>query len=654
VWAEQQLKPRTSDRPLSFRDGERQAVLVCPTTRDIDACAGGGKTTLLAAKLAILVNRWPHSYQGIAVLSHTNKALEVVLGTLPTSVRTRVQAYPHFVGTIQSFIDRFVAAPVCVQRFAARPSPCDSAEYGRLCVSTAHRHGLRNVISRLGTRQNQTPEDYLGRMVFETCSDQLDCGSLHLKDPTSPTFCEFKELKLAMSRMGRFTYDDMVSLGELALKELAVVIRCVRKRFPVVLIDEAQDTSPRIEQLLEGVFAEESVMQRFGDPNQAIYGSNRECYSHAPASFPRPDALPVSRSTRITPEVAALIGAVTASSHCISSDRTECRQRPHTLFLFTKSSIGRVLPSFGDLVLSHSAFEPEELKDARVVALGGVQKPEEPEDQRRPRDVEKAADPFPKSLCDYWSGFRPRQKSLHSPRECLADYLAFDSVAGGPHTYWTQVERGFVRLAEMCGCGPLVKNKDATSTEILLWLQTERSEFYGWMRRHAYRLWKDRPPLDSSLMNRICTALRRIMEKDLGKCVWSAEADEFAGAAPTLSGRALSVASEEDNVYKHHGADGRRLDIEVGTIHSEKGCEHLATLVLETRYHEHDLRVILPLLLGDGTKPTSARKLGHVRKIHVAMTRPRELLCLAMLDSHVTRPHLEQLRADKKWDVKPV
>jgi AAA domain len=81
-------------------------------TADFEACPGSGKTTLLVAKLAILANRWSHPRQGICVLSHTNAARNEIgsrLGASPTGIA--LLRYPHFIGTIHSFVNEFLAIP---------------------------------------------------------------------------------------------------------------------------------------------------------------------------------------------------------------------------------------------------------------------------------------------------------------------------------------------------------------------------------------------------------------------------------------------------------------------------------------------------------------------------------------------------------------
>ena len=111
-WACRVLKlPATA---FSGSDGKdpRMEVLKSTATLDIEACPGSGKTTLLVAKLAILSRRWSNPRRGLCVLSHTNVArreIEQRLGNNATG--QRLLSYPHFVGTIHSFVIEFLSMP---------------------------------------------------------------------------------------------------------------------------------------------------------------------------------------------------------------------------------------------------------------------------------------------------------------------------------------------------------------------------------------------------------------------------------------------------------------------------------------------------------------------------------------------------------------
>ena len=81
-------------------------------TLDLEACPGSGKTTLLVAKLAILARKWTERRRGFCVLSHTNVARREIENRLGnTAAGQRLLGYPHFIGTIHSFVNEFLALP---------------------------------------------------------------------------------------------------------------------------------------------------------------------------------------------------------------------------------------------------------------------------------------------------------------------------------------------------------------------------------------------------------------------------------------------------------------------------------------------------------------------------------------------------------------
>lgn len=93
-------------------DDTRRSIIKNMDSTDVQAFPGSGKTTVLVAKLAILAQKWPHENSGICVLSHTNVAREEIEEKLGnTDTGKRLLAYPHFVGTFQSFFDTSVALP---------------------------------------------------------------------------------------------------------------------------------------------------------------------------------------------------------------------------------------------------------------------------------------------------------------------------------------------------------------------------------------------------------------------------------------------------------------------------------------------------------------------------------------------------------------
>lgn len=86
-------------------------IIKCNESKSIKACPGSGKTTTLLAKLAILTNRMPlENNQGICVLTHTNVAIDEIKSKLGHKSDI-LFSYPNHFGTIQSFVDKFLAIP---------------------------------------------------------------------------------------------------------------------------------------------------------------------------------------------------------------------------------------------------------------------------------------------------------------------------------------------------------------------------------------------------------------------------------------------------------------------------------------------------------------------------------------------------------------
>jgi hypothetical protein len=104
---------------------------------------------------------------------------------------------------------------------------------------------------------------------------------------------------------------------------------------------------------------------------------------------------------------------------------------------------------------------------------------------------------------------------------------------------------------------------------------------------------------------------------------------------PTDAVPLMTSQKSRDNIYRF-SKNGKKVSIQIGSVHSVKGKNHTATLVLETywkgRNGKHNLELIVPWLDGSNSGATSSGKEQNERlKIHyVAMTRPSHLLCLAM------------------------
>ena len=78
----------------------------------VRACPGSGKTYSVAARLARLIGEWDKKQRGIATISFTNAAWQEIKHQLEFhfGVFSGI-SYPHFLGTIDSFINQNIFLP---------------------------------------------------------------------------------------------------------------------------------------------------------------------------------------------------------------------------------------------------------------------------------------------------------------------------------------------------------------------------------------------------------------------------------------------------------------------------------------------------------------------------------------------------------------
>ncbi len=95
-----------------------------PFIKNLDACdllavPGSGKTTALMTKLYCISKHMPfEDGSGILVLAHTNQAVDEIEKKLKKHC-PQLFEYPNFIGTIQSFTNRFLANQACFEKYGS-------------------------------------------------------------------------------------------------------------------------------------------------------------------------------------------------------------------------------------------------------------------------------------------------------------------------------------------------------------------------------------------------------------------------------------------------------------------------------------------------------------------------------------------------------
>ena len=245
--------PDYTTEQLSFLQSSGKVVL--------HACPGSGKTTVVAKKMIDYLQHWDHSHQGIAVLSFTNVASDEINRQAVEMLSDGFSIdTPHFVGTLDSFIDNFIFLQFGYLLLEAPQRP--------VITSTDIVHSYSYW--RKECYQKCLP--YISDFRWDSNRRLTKNGSNITCTGTgryAPPCIQFKN---RMLKMGLFFQDEIAGLSCILLEKFPEVAKSIASRFPVIILDEAQDTSKEQMRIIDllCVAGLESVYI-IGDPDQSIY-----------------------------------------------------------------------------------------------------------------------------------------------------------------------------------------------------------------------------------------------------------------------------------------------------------------------------------------------------------------------------------------------
>lgn len=272
----------------------------------VKAGPGSGKTFTLISFLERVLPLIPPDNRGVAVLSFTNVAKNEIANRCNSDLR-----FPHFVGTIDSFLLKYVIIPfghlVGINRNGARlipdeiakkmPSPValvGSSNSDRVSIFTCTFTGGNEILPEITVLVGYTK-----------------------KVITSPMYVNnILREKKKVWQQGFISHADTHYLAAKILKEIAVapkIVNLISKKFSWMLVDEFQDTSWFSGRALKSIFEHINIRSFVvGDPDQAIYefgGASPSLFNDI-ANAQGANTFPISISNRCTRkicEVASLL-----------------------------------------------------------------------------------------------------------------------------------------------------------------------------------------------------------------------------------------------------------------------------------------------------------------------------------------------------------
>ena len=620
---------------------QRLNVLKAKQHIDVEACPGSGKTTLLVAKLALLAEKWPHRTRGICVISHTNVARREIEDGLGNTAEGRaLLSYPHFVGTIHGFVNEFVAKPY----IRSKGKPVDLIDDELVLrwrwnlLSRNIRYGLEQSKGRGGAPENS----------LRIKSADLDFS--HISNEGTRTFNEITRIAQHSINVGRYCHEEMLIFAQRFISLSDLIHIGVRKRFPVLFLDEVQDTDATQADLIHAIFTDRKsnvVQQRFGDSNQAIFFGDaaQEESANATHRFPIDDRKRVIlNSYRFGQSIADLVSPLAVSPVCLVGLREieENSSQKNAIFLFDLDHVHQVPIAFSNYL--RNVCSEDELKKGDFVVIGAVH-----------RRIDDAPHHHrPKSLGHYWSDYDATISSINPTPKTFVQYVhagcRLSDQSGDSSQCVEKSAEAMLCALKSVASSPPINLRMRKHRQVLNLIGDDRdlrAEYIALIRQLAidrggleHDVWESKTRVT---VTRIVRALAK-SEDGLNS------EDELADFLrfPTD----IHEVRTNDNRLSVPGNKSPNITLRFGSIHSVKGETHTATLVVDTFNDGHHLAKLKPWLLGEkahGTTETKTLK-ARMRLHYVASTRPTKLLCLALRKDLVNENEIEAL-TNRGWKI---
>ncbi len=609
-------------------DEERRLFIRSLSTLDLQAVPGSGKTTALLAKLLILERYMPlKSGRGVLVISHTNAAVDEIKERIGKHC-PKLFAYPNFVGTIQSFVDTFLAIPFYTNQFKQKPFRIDNEIYDeqveRFYLNTRN-IGLKNYLDRqidglaflksirittdgkLISYLNGTPETF------------------KLKNPETATYKSLLQFKLNLLKNGYLHFDDAYSLADIQLKSIGNYRSILQKRFLYVFVDEMQDMDVHQHNLIEAVFhpdeSTQSIIQRIGDKNQAIYSGGSVPLENIWSD--RDNVMYINGSHRLSPRIAQLVQNLALTPNPVEGrnlnpDGSTIDIKPK-IFVYKDDTIELVIPAFAEKI--------RELQTSGTISVNPTHKFMAIAWRKEHDDDGKVA------LSDYWPHFTKANSGQQIDFKVLEDYvLYFDKEKKTLESVRKNILNGLLKVLRLENI--LDKNDRVyTKRKFINFFKTLENNEYESLKLNLYE-WSIGCIRGKS--SETITAIRAYIPTFL-----SVFQKEIASSANFINGESEINVNENEDEPQVNTFDSDEINIEIGTVHSAKGQTHTATLYLETFYNRgygnYESERLRNQLNGVNIVDTLNSNVGGKDKIrqttkmaYVGFSRPTHLLCIAI------------------------
>lgn len=244
-------------------DQQKYAIFADELEFLLRAAPGSGKTWTSCRRFIWRAANWPYPVGGLALLSFTNVAIHEFKEATTKLGRSDLLSDPNYVGTFDSFVERYILGP-----------------FGHLLTGSKKRPKLfpgprpgdrKNAklsvwIDAKGRRKLQIPAwDIVP--YFEDTKIRYKTSHTFGNQPLEGASGPVRELL----SLGFYTHAQRVYWACKLLFDRPRIAEVLARRFPEIVVDEAQDSNAWLLVLLNYLRDRGAKITLVGDPDQCIY-----------------------------------------------------------------------------------------------------------------------------------------------------------------------------------------------------------------------------------------------------------------------------------------------------------------------------------------------------------------------------------------------
>ena len=290
-------------------DQQREAIFAEELEFLLRAAPGSGKTWTSCRRFMWRAANWPHPVGGLALLSFTNAAIREFKTATINVGRRDLLSDPNYVGTFDSFVERYILTP-----------------FGHLLTGADKRPNLFPG-PRPGDRNNRQLTVWTvgkgGQRIPFPAWEVIpypDGTKVRFKGPRTfrnLPFAAANEAVHYLLSLGFYTHAQRVFWACKLLVKRPHIAELLAKRFPEIIVDEAQDSNAWLLVLLNVLREKGARITLVGDPDQCIFEfsmADATSLTNLKTKWSIPEK-PLSQSFRCNNQIAAAVRNVGGNAY---------------------------------------------------------------------------------------------------------------------------------------------------------------------------------------------------------------------------------------------------------------------------------------------------------------------------------------------------